>query len=174
MAGAALGPIYGPIPELDASWATDNPQNGDPLYTAAETRELIRDSQGISGGYRELHRLSQAMNSAAAISPLVVAKIQDMLLRWVALDLKISEIRSETPDAVGLPLIRADVVQYSEEPLRQGKAQHQIRTQALEEEANRLTVKICKSLNLELFDLEQAPCCMEGAYGGGMTTIRRS
>ncbi|MGA0983307.1 hypothetical protein [Vulcanococcus sp.] len=174
MAGAALGPIYGPIPELDPSWATDNPQTGAPLYTPAETRELIRDSQGISGGYRELHKLSQAMNSAAAISPLVVAKIQDMVVRWVAIDLKASEIRSETPDAVGLPLIRADVVEYSEEPLRAGKAQYQVRTQALEEEAARLTVKICKALNLELFDLEQAPCCMQGAYGGGMTTLVRS
>lgn len=174
MAGAALGPIYGPIPELAPIWATDNPQTGAPLYSAEETRELLRDSQGISGGYRELHKLSQAMNSAAEISELVVAKVQDMLLRWIALDLKASEIRSETPDANGLPLVRADVVEYSEEPLRRGLSATQVRTQALEEEAARLTVKICKALNLELFSLEQAPCCPDGAYGPTTTGIRRS
>lgn len=175
MAGAATGPIYGPIPELDASWATDNPQTGDPLYSPEETRELIRESQGISGGYRELHKLSQAMNSTATISVLVVQKIQDYLLRWVALDIKISDIRSEDPPADALPLVKADVVEYSEEPLRKGMSATQVRTQALEEEHARLAIKICRSLNLQLWDLEEPPCCGQQMIGGTMQArVRRS
>ena len=173
MAGAAVGPIYGPIPELNASWATTNPQTGTPLYTAEQTREIIRDSQGISGGYREMHKLSQAMNSTAVISPLIVEKIQDMVIKWLALDIKISEIRSAEPDDNGLPLVKADVVEYSEEPLRRGMSATQVKTQPLEEEQARLAIKICRSLNLELWELPQAPCCLESLHAG-MTVLRRS
>lgn len=172
MAGAATGPIYGPIPELDASWATANPQTGDQLYTSEETRELIRESQTISAGYRELHKLSQAMNSTALISILVVEKIQDYLIKWVALDIKISEIRSANPSDNGLPLVKADVVEYSEEPLRKGMSQAQIKTQPLEEEQARLAIKICRSLNLEMWELPAAPCCIDSLHSGMHATTR--
>lgn len=169
MAGAAVGPIYGPIPELDSYWAIESA--GSPLFTAEETRELIRDAMGISGGYRELHKLSQAMNSAVAISLRTVAKIKDMIVKWNALDIKISDLRSADPTDAGLPLIKADVVEYSEEPLRH-KSLTQVKTQPLEEEQARLGIKICRALNLELWDLPQAPCC--GNSGTGMAQIIRS
>lgn len=171
MAGAATGPIYGPIPDLHSAWATANPQTGAPLYTAEETRELLRESQKISAGYRELHKLSQAMNSTATISTITVEKVQDFLIKWTALELKIESLRSADPTAAGLPLIKADVVEYSEEPLR-NKSLTQIKTQPLEEEQARLEIKICRALNLELWDLPQAPCCSD--YGNGMTQVMRS
>lgn len=171
MAGAATGPIYGPIPELNAAWATANPQTGDPLYSAEETRELIRESQKISAGYRELHKLSQAMNSTATISSLTVEKIQDFLIKWTALEVKIESLRSADPSDAGLPLIKADVIEYSEEPLKY-KSLTQVKTQPLEEEQARLEIKICRALNLELWDLPQAPCCLD--HAAGMTTIYRS
>lgn len=174
MAGAAVGPIYGPIPDLDQAWATENPQTGAPLYTAEETRELLRDCQNISGGYRELHKLTQAMNSTAVISQLLVNRVQDMLIKWVALDIKISQIRSEDPPDAGLPLIKADVVEYSEEPLRKGYSVTQVKTQALSEEAARLTIKICRSMNLQLWELNEAPCCESDISGGGTARLIRS
>lgn len=171
MAGAATGPIYGPIPDLKAAWATANPQTGDPLYTAEETRELLRESQKISAGYRELHKLTQAMNSTATISSLTVEKIQDFLIKWTALEVKIENLRSADPTEAGLPLIKADVVEYSEEPLK-NKTLTQVKTQPLEEEQARLEIKICRALNLELWDLPQAPCCAE--HSVGMTSVYRS
>lgn len=174
MAGSAVGPIYGPIPELNTAWATANPLTGAPLYSAEETRELIRDAMNISGGYRELHKLSQAMNSTAVISSLAVQKIQDMIIRWAALDIRISELRSAEPTDAGLPLIRADVVEYSEEPLRKGLSATQVKTLPLEEESMRLTVKICRALNLQLWELPEAPCCQSDISGGGTARIMRS
>ena len=172
MAGASTGPIYGPIPDLEAAWATLNPQTGTPLYSAEETREILRQTQSISGGYREMHKLSQAMNSTATISGLTVTKIQEMLISWVALDVKISTLRSADPPDAGLPLVKADVVEYSDEPLRQGLSLTQVKTQPLEEEQARLSIKICRALNLEMWDLPQAPCCEDAARG--MTQIYRS
>lgn len=169
MAGAAVGPIYGPVPELASSWVIESA--GSPLFSAEETRELLRDAMGISGGYRELHKLSQAMNSTAAISLLTVGKVKDMLIKWNALEIKISGLRSADPTDAGLPLIKADVIEYSEEPLK-NKSLTQVKTQPLEEEQMRLGVKICRALNLELWDLPQAPCC--GQSGVGMAQIIRS
>jgi hypothetical protein len=171
MAGAATGPIYGPIPDLNVVWATSNPQTGAALYTAEETRELLRESQKISAGYRELHKLSQAMNSTAVISSITVEKIQDFVIKWAALEIKIETLRSETPSEAGLPLIKADVVEYSIEPLKY-KSLMQVKTQPLEEEQARLEIKICRALNLELWDLPQAPCCTDEV--NGMTAIHRS
>lgn len=173
MAGAAVGPIYGPIPELNPVWAIANPETGAPLYTPEDARELIRDAMAISGGYRELHKLSQAMNSLAQISALAVAKVQDQLLHRMALEAKISQLRSADPTDVGLPLVRADVVEYSEEPLRRGLSLTQIKTQPLQEESGRLAVKICRALNLQVWALPEAPCC-DGFAGGGTARIRRS
>lgn len=173
MAGAAVGPIYGPIPELNPVWAISNPETGGPLYSPEDARELLRDAMSISGGYRELHRLSQAMNSLAVTSGLAVARVQAMLVSWVALDLKISQLRSADPTDAGLPLVRADVIEYSEEPLRKGLSLTQVKTQPLEEESARLTVKICRALNLQMWELPEAPCC-DGPAGGGTARIRRS
>ena len=165
MAGAAVGPIYGPIPEVNAAWVIES--SGSPLFSAEDTRELLRDAMGISGGYREMHKLSQAMNSTASISLLTVNKVKDMIVKWNALEVKISDLRSADPTDAGLPLIKADVVQYSEEPLK-NKSLTQVKTQPLEEEQARLAIKICRAMNLELWDLPQAPCCGESVSGMAM------
>lgn len=175
MAGGSIGPLYGPLPELDDSWAIENPQDpGVVLYTKEQAREIIRESQGISGGFREIHKLSQAMNSVVEISDLIVEKIQDLATRWIALDAKVIQIRETVPDGEGLPIVKADVIDYSEEPLKRGITPAQMKTAPLEEEQARIAVKICQALSLELYDLPAAPCCSTTYRGGGSTILRRS
>lgn len=165
MSAQRVGPLYGPLPDLAPAWAIAAPV----AYTAEDVRELLRDVMELRVNKESLHRLSLAMNSVAALSSLAVKKIQADLLRHMDLQVKVDEIRAKVPTSVspdGLPIIKADVVEYSEEPLKQGKTYAAMAIQPLEEEISRLAVKICLALDLEAFGLDEAPCC-QGGYGMG-------
>lgn len=169
MAGMRVGPLYGPLPDIDTAWQMLASDNVTVLFNGEELRELIRDNLGLSIAYQELHKLSQAMNSAAAVSTKAVDTIIKDIESIEAARLKVENLKQAEPvNPTNLPLIKADVVEYSEEPLKRGHSALAISLVPLEEEIARLCMKICISLDLCTFGLDGAPCCSASSHSTPM------
>lgn len=158
MAGARVGPLYGDLPDLDPTWVL-LASDGSVTFSSTDLRELIRDNLEIATSYTQLHRLSLAMNSTAELSSRAVKTIVQQVVEIETLRLKVSNLKQADPEnPTQLPLVKADVVEYSEEPLKRGQNTLKLAIQPLEEEINRLAVKICISLDLCEFGVD-GPCC---------------
>lgn len=158
MPAQSTGPLYGPLPEIDVAWTIDDDQGG-VLFDGEDVRELLREMNGIRVNKYELHKLTLAMNAAAAISAKAVAKLQQKITTILSLELKIQAVKQrdiENPDE--LPLVQADVVHYSEEPLKKGVTAAAMKLQPLIEEVARLKMEICIGLALMEHGLP-GPCC---------------
>lgn len=168
-----MAPLYGPLPDLDPAWAILAPDSS-VIFAAEDVRELIRDIEGIPLNYRELHKLSSAMNAVYALSPAAIERIKADVRTHTELTLQIESIKQANPGtSSGLPLIKADVVEYSEEPLKHGATPLSLKLQPLNEEVARLAVKICLALDFESFDLA-GPCCTADRFSSGITPLYRS
>lgn len=168
MAGMRVGPLYGPLPDIDPAWQLLASDNVTVIFDGEDLRELIRDNLGLNTSYSELHKLSQCMNSAAAVSTRAVTSIVADIKRIEDLRLKVETLKQADPqNPTSLPLIKADVVEYSEEPLKRGKNPLAISLQPLEEEIARLGMKICISLDMGAWDLG-GPCNDTGRWSPGI------
>ncbi len=168
MPARSIGPLYGDIPELDASWAVAG------TYTADEMRELIRAMQEIKTSYANLRQLTLAMNSAADLSAAAVSTIKSDIAAHAELIAKIETAQENIPADLSpdkLPLVKADVVSYSEEPLKARANYMATVLQPAQERAARLVMKVCLALDLCTFGVDDAPCC-KGP--NGMTSLQRS
>lgn len=181
-----IGPIYGPLPDLDPIWAYVGEDGETVLYSPDDMLEMIREMQELRSSYDQLHRLSMAMNSLAALSTRSVKTVQDDVQKYYQLmdgvDAELEEIPNLNPNGGDLPIIRADVVEYSEEPLKQrtdGRTYADFVLQPVRERMSRLVIKVCRTLDLEAFDLNEAPCCagpggMQSYIRGGTVPLYRS
>lgn len=170
-----IGPLYGPLPDVDPSWAvTLTAENGDTIvaYTPEDMREMIREMQDLRVAHDQLSKLSIAMNSLVDISPRAVANVKADVLKWDELEdgvnSKLEQIPDISPD--GLPIIKADVVEYSEVPLQKGTSYMGAALQSVRERMSRLQMKVCRTLDLCAFDLAEAVCCSGGnaIHGGSL------
>lgn len=157
-------PVYGSLPGLAPSWATVD-------LTAEQMREQLRVLLDLPLAFYELSKLSEAMNGTAELSPEAQARVKADAIEWHAIEEQAAAIRRE-PTETGLPLIKADVIEYSEEPLKGGHGIAGLRTQPLALEQARIVRRTCQALSLCLY-LPTAPCC--GKRGrGGSTMLYRS
>ena len=160
MAGARVGPLYGPIPDIDEAWQLLASDGVTVIFDGSDLRELIRDNLGVPATYSELKKLSLAMNSVAAVTTAGVNSIVQDVKTIEDLRIKIQTLKQADPiNPTSLPLIKADVVEYSEEPLKNGQNALAISLTPLNEEVARLGMKICLSLDLIAYNVEGAPCC---------------
>lgn len=184
MSSQYIGPLYGPLPDLDKSWAYEKTdENGATLelYSPEDMREMIREMQDLRTAYDQLHKLSQAMNSLATLSPRSVETVKADVVKWIDLDdgvnLKLEQIPDVSPD--GLPIIKADVVEYSEVPLEKGMSYMGAAMGSVRERMSRLQMSVCRTLDLCAFELAEAICCsgpgsMHGVMRGGIVPLYRS
>ena len=185
MSSQYIGPLYGPLPDLEASWAytTVDPENDATviLYTPEDMREMIREMQDLRTAYDQLSKLSIAMNSLAALSPRAQESVKKDVVKYVDLkdeiNLQLDKVPEVSPD--GLPIIKADVIEYSEEPLKQGKNYVNVQLQTARERLSRLQMSVCRTLDLCAFDLNEAICCsgpgpMHGVMRGSQVPLYRS
>lgn len=165
MAGMRVGPLYGPLPDIDPAWQLLADDNVTVIFDGEDLRELIRDNLHLSVAHYELKKLSLAMNSAAAVSTKAVARIVADVKKIEDLRIKVEELKQADPvNPSQLPLIKADVIEYSEEPLKRGVNPLALSLVPLEEEIGRLGMKICIALDLEAFDVQGAPCCSNAQF----------
>lgn len=170
-----IGPLYGPLPDVDPSWAvTLTAENGDVIvaYSPEDMREMIREMQDLRVAHDQLSKLSIAMNSLVGISPRAVANVKEDVIKWTDLEDGVNEKLEQIPDISpdGLPIIKADVVEYSEVPLQKGTSYMGAALQSVRERMSRLQMKVCRTLDLCSFDLNEAVCCDGGSaiHGGPM------
>lgn len=169
MAGMRVGPLYGPLPEIHSSWQLLASDGLTVIFTGEDLRELIRDNLEISAAYNELHKLSTCMNSVAAVSSKAVASLVGDIKAIEDTRLKVEALKQADPvNPSSLPLIKADVVEYSEEPLKRGQHALSISLQPLEEEIARLAMKICISMDMCAWDIKGAPCCSTTDYAAAL------
>ena len=179
MPAQRIGPLYGPLPDVDPAWAY-NDENGQQLYSADDFLELILEMQEIRTAYDQISKVTIAMNSTADLSTRAVKSIQKDVLKWDALNdeynLKIEEAPALRPGE--LPIIKADVIEYSEEPLKHGNSYAAIYLQNMSERINRLVLEVCRRLDLCSFGVDEAICCSgPGGVGnnlGGVVPLYRS
>lgn len=184
MTARRTGPLYGPLPDLDTAWEFKGDDGVTVLYTTGDMLEMIREMQDLRSSYDQLHRLSLAMNSLAALSTRSVKTVQDDVQKYYQLKDGVDAQLEEIPDltSANLPIIKADVVEYSEEPLKQrsdGKSYQDIQLQPIRERMSRLVIKVCRTLDLEAYELNEAPCCagpsaMHGYTRTGQVPLYRS
>ncbi|QNJ25968.1 hypothetical protein SynSYN20_01641 [Synechococcus sp. SYN20] len=181
MPASRVGPLFGPLPELDESWILMTADETLVLYTAEDVREFIREIQDLRGAYDQIHKLSMAMNGLAAYNPVAVKTVLVDVIRYLELEDILNAKQEESPTNVspdGLPIIKADVVEYSEEPLKNGTNYMETVLQPMRERMARLKMSICRALDLCSYDLSEAPCC-DGptamkSYRRGATHMYRS
>lgn len=167
MAGQYIGPLYGPLPELEFDWhyQVDDPENpGEKvtLYSRQDMREMLREMQDLRVAYDQMSKLTIAMNSIVAISPNALANVKDDIVKWVDLRDQVDAKQEVVPELRPgeLPIIKADVVEYSEEPLKGGAVKYtDVQLQSVRERMSRLQMSVCRTLDLCAFDLNEAVCC---------------
>lgn len=163
-------PVYGSLPGLASTWAVVGVDPA-PSFTAEQMREQLRVLLDLPLAFYELSKLSEAMNGAAELSPEAVARVKADAIEWQAIEEQVAAIRRE-PTESGLPLIQADVVKYSEEPLKGGHGIAGLRTQPLADEQARISRRIAQALSICLY-LPTARGC--GGHGrSGSTRLYRS
>lgn len=181
MPAARVGPLFGPLPDLDDQWIV-KAEDDTVLYTAEDMREFIREIEDLRGAYTEVHKLSMAMNGLAAYNPKAVAKVITQVTKYLELEDIYNAKQEETPANASpdaLPIIKADVVEYSEEPLKKGANYMETVLQPMRERMARLAMDICRTLDLCSYDINEAPCCagpdaLHGYMKGGPTHLYRS
>ena len=178
MGAARSGPLYGPLPDLDTIWTIYASDNTTIVQTSSGTRSLIMEILTLASSYKNMHRLSTAMCSMVAMpNPEGVTRVKANIGYWVANQAAIVNEKT-TLSADSLPLIEADVIKYSEEPLKQGKTLIAYKLQPLLEEQARLAMRICLDLDIETFGIRNAVCCSGGmsipTSSGQLTMIQRS
>jgi hypothetical protein len=161
-----LGPVYGTIQDPATVWAAGT-------LTAKQVRETIRTMMSIPLVHASLKQLSDAMDAAVELSAEAVASVKGDVVEWAALEARVAEVRSEVTDT-GLPLIKADVIEYSEEPLKSGKGITYNRTQPLREAQQRIEIRISRALALCSYGLTTAPDCGGGSTYYGISRLGRS
>ena len=167
MAGARSGPVYGDLPALDQAWAIYDTDDVTLLFSPEEARSLILEILEQPVSYVTLHRLSMAMASSLDLNPAGVARVKQNAIYWAKHQEVITEVRGQLPTG-DLPLVKADVLEYSEEPLKQGRHAKSWKIQPIIEEMKRIEMRICLDLDVETFGLEGAICCS----GGRITPMR--
>ena len=162
MPATRVGPLFGPLPDLDDAWILKADYDTTVLYSAEDMREYIREIEDLRGAYDQVHKLTMAMNGLAAYNPIAVKKVVVQVVKYLELEDIYNAKQEENPTNVspdGLPIIKADVVEYSEEPLKNGTNYMETVLQPLRERMARLQMDICRSLDLCSYDLSEAPCC---------------
>ena len=165
------------LPTLDPRWAIDE---GDDQYTEEQVRDLIRQMQDIPARMDEMTSLTMAMNGCYALSVEAAESVKKDVLAWVKLRDKI-QLMYESDGALdninlspdGLPMIKADVVEWSDKMLGccgEGGSYLEIVLAPFKEALMRLVMRVCVTLDLCSYDLE-APCCgLGGMHGGSYIT----
>ena len=161
MAGARSGPVYGDLPALDQAWAIYDTDDSTQLFTPEEARSLFLEILDQPVSYVTLHRLSMAMASTLDLNPAGVARIKQNAIYWHKHQEVVSEVRGQLP--IGdLPLVEADVLKYSEEPLKQGQNSKAWKLAPIIEEMKRIEMRICLDLDVGTFGLDGTICCPGG------------
>ena len=179
------GPLYGELPEVKAIWAytMTSEETGEEVvvYSPDDMLEMVREMQDLRVAYDQLRQLTIAMNSLADLSPKSVKSVQEDVIKWDSLsagvDIELEKIPNLSPD--GLPIIKADVIEYSEVPLEKGFSYAGVALQSVRERMSRLVLKVCRTLDLCSFGLDEAPCCdgpmaIHGNFRGGTVPLYRS
>ncbi len=158
--------LYGELPNVDPIW-TINDEEGNVAHTPEETRSLILEILQLPSGYDDLHKLSQAMNSAITLNPAGVQRTIKNVTFWHKYQDTMIEEKSKAATQGSLPLIEADVLKYSEKPLEKGMHEITYKLQPLMEEMARIEMRVCLDLDIATF-MEGAICC-----GGGRISMGR-
>ena len=162
------------LPPVDQAWTYYEPQSNPPevLHGPEEMRELIRDMQDLPLAYSTMHNLTMAMNAAAALGQPGVDSIMADVVAYHDLVIKLEALEGGdgldglnlSPD--GLPMIKADVVEWSDKALGccdKGSSYFQKVLAPFKEAKARLVMKVCISLDLCMYDLK-AVCCSTAHY----------
>jgi hypothetical protein len=158
------------LPEVHPAWATykDGTEPPEVLYTPEEMREVIRDMQQLPLNHYTLQQLTLAMNGVAELSLAAVETIKKDVLAYQQLEIHLENLEGGgsleginlSPD--GLPMIKADVVEWSDKLLGccgKGESYFSKVLQPFKEAKGRLVVKVCLALDLCAHDIEEAVCC---------------
>ena len=171
------------LPPVDPAWTVmkDGVDPPEVLYTPEDMRELIRDMQELPVNHYTLQQLTLAMNAVAELSPAAVESIKKDVLAYQQLQIHLENLEGGgsleginlSPD--GLPMIKADVVEWSDKLLGccgKGESYFSKVLQPFKEAKGRLVIKVCLALELCAYDLETAPCCdgHRSAMGQAMIT----
>ena len=166
--------ITGSLPAVDPAWTYYKPDVDPPevLYTPEQMRELIRDMQDLPIDFNVLYNLTMAMNAVAALGQPGVDSIMADVIAYHDLVNKLESLEGGgsldginlSPD--GLPMIRADVIEWSDKALGccdKGGSYFQKVLAPFKEARARLVMKLCQALNLCAYDLK-AVCCTGAHY----------
>lgn len=161
MPATRVGPLFGPLPDLDEAWIL-RAEDDTVLYSAEDVREFLREIEDLRGAYDQVHKLTMAMNGLAAYNPIAVRRVMVDVLKFQELEdvynaKQEQEPANITPD--GLPIVKADVVEYSEEPLKNGSNYMETVLQPMRERMARIRMDICRALDLCSYGLDESPCC---------------
>jgi hypothetical protein len=161
-------PIAGPLPDLNTAWTYYDKENPDTVkFTPEEMRELTRDMQNLGLNGYNLHQLTLAMNAVADLGQPGVNSIMDDVILYHDLQNRLEALEGSgsldglelSPD--GLPMIKADVVEWSDKALGccgKGDSYFQKVLAPFKEAQARLVMKVCIALNLCDYEL-RAVCC---------------
>ena len=172
MPAQRIGPLYGPLPEINEAWEY-KAEDGTVLYSPDDMLELIMEMQNIRTAYDQLSKMSIAMNSTADLSTRAVRTIQNDVIKWDTLNDQYNAKLEEMPTlSVGeLPIIKADVVEYSEVPLEKGGDYLIGQLQTSRERIARLVLDVCRRLDLCSFGLKEAICCGGPSSANNVSTV---
>lgn len=162
------------VPPVDPAWTYWEPEGDPPVvqFSPEEMRELIRDMQDLPLNHSTLHNLTMAMNAVAALGQPGVDSIMADVVAYHDLVIKLEALEGGdgldginlSPD--GLPMIKADVVEWSDKALGccgKGGSYFQKVLAPFKEAKARLVMKVCIALDLCTFDLK-AVCCTTTHY----------
>ena len=160
---------FSALPDVDPAWTYYKP-DADPqevMFTPVEMRELTRDMQNLALTAGVLKSLTDAMNDAAALGQAGVDSIMKDIITYHDLMNRLEALEGSgsldgldlSPD--GLPMIKADVVEWSDKALGccgKGDSYFQKVLAPFKEARARLVMKVCLALNLCDYSLN-AVCC---------------
>ena len=137
--------------------------------------------EDIAAREEDLTNLTMAMNACSALSPEAREQVKRDVIDYLKLRDKLASINGSaegieginiSPD--GLPMIKADVVEWSDKMLGccgKGGTYLEVVLAPFREAANRLIMRVCITLDLCSYGLENAPCCgLGGSSGSGWIT----
>lgn len=156
------------MPDLHPVW--NHVSEAGEVISDVDMRDVIRHLEELPINHVTLHKLSQAMNSCATLSTRAAENVKKDAVYFLQLENSITEVRKNPSTQDVLPMIKADVVEYSEEPLKQGKSLMAMKLLPLQEEQERVRVQICLALDFESWGLP-GKCCSASRC---MTTILRT
>ena len=162
------------LPPVDPAWTYYDKEKEPPevMFTPEEMRELIRDMQDLPLQFNILYNLTMAMNAVAALGQPGVDSIMNDVVAYHDLLAKLETLEGGgsleginlSPD--GLPMIKADVVEWSDKALGccgKGDSYFQKVLAPFKEAKARLVMKVCIALALCDYELK-AVCCGSSHY----------